>query len=43
MRPVDKGAAPVAAYVNYAAAAPGLGQRIGRYCSYSQSRSGGQL
>lgn len=36
MRPVDKGTAPVAAYKNYADAAPHLEQRIGRYCSYCE-------
>ena len=36
MRPVDKGAAPVAAYAHYAAAASDLEQRIGRYCSYCE-------
>jgi hypothetical protein len=36
MRPVDKGASPVATYSNYAAALPELEQRLGRYCSYCE-------
>lgn len=36
MRPVDKGASPVATYANYAAALPDLEQRLGRYCSYCE-------
>lgn len=36
MRPVEKGAAPAAAYANYAAALPDLEQRLGRYCSYCE-------
>lgn len=36
MRPVEKGAAPAAAYATYAAALPDLEQRIGRYCSYCE-------
>lgn len=36
MRPVDKGASPVATYTDYAAALPDLAQRLGRYCSYCE-------
>lgn len=36
MRPVDKGAAPVPTYANYAAALPELEKRLGRYCSYCE-------
>lgn len=36
MRPVDKGAAPAAAYNNYRDAAAELVARLGRYCSYCE-------
>lgn len=36
MRPVDKGASPVATYADYAAALPDLERRLGRYCSYCE-------